>query len=179
MRDTRLGGGGEDAQFDGRDETASERADRNWDELMQELRVMQTGTQILTGFLLAVAFQPLFTDLDHVQRTLYIALVLLAATATVLALAPVGLHRFLFAHRMKAELVRVADRLVKANLVVIGAVTVGVTVFILDIAVDRTAAIVTGTIGLLVVLLLWLVLPIRLRARSRRSRPAATGGPNV
>jgi membrane protein YdbS with pleckstrin-like domain len=158
----------DDAQRDGRDETAAERADRNWDELMQELRVMQTGTQILTGFLLAVAFQPLFADLDDVQRTLYVALVLLAAAATVLALAPVGLHRFLFAHRLKPQLVTVAGRLVKANLVVIGAVTVGVTAFILDIALSRTVAIVVALIGLVVVVLLWVVLPLRLMTRARR-----------
>lgn len=163
----------EDAQKDGRDETATERADRNWDELMQELRVMQTGTQILTGFLLAVAFQPLFEDLDDVQRMLYVTLVLLAAAATVLALAPVGLHRFLFAQRMKPELVRVADRLVKANLVVIGAVTVGVTAFILDMALNRTVAIIVAVIGLGVVLLLWLVLPLRLMRRARDSDASA------
>ena len=49
---------------DGRDETPTERYDRNWIELLQELRVLQTGTQILTGFLLALAFQPAFADLD-------------------------------------------------------------------------------------------------------------------
>jgi len=163
----------EDAQRDGRDETAAERADRNWDELMQELRVMQTGTQILTGFLLAVAFQPLFADLDDVQRTLYVTLVLLAAAATVLALAPVGLHRFLFAHRLKAELVTVAGRLVKANLVVIGAVTVGVTAFILDIALNRTVAVVVALIGLAVVVLLWVVLPLRLMTRARHMEDEA------
>ena len=48
----------------------SERADRNWNEVLQELRVMQTGTQILTGFLLALAFQPAFADLDDGQRDL-------------------------------------------------------------------------------------------------------------
>ena len=58
---------GLDDRSDGRDETPNERADRNWNELLQELRVMQTGTQILTGFLLAVAFQPRFTDMDRVR----------------------------------------------------------------------------------------------------------------
>ena len=163
-----------DARRDGRIESAAERADRNWDELMQELRVMQTGTQILTGFLLAVAFQPLFAELDDVQRLGYVVLVLLAAAATVLALAPVGLHRFLFAHRMKPELVKVAGVLVKANLVVIGAVTVCVTAFILDITLGRTAAIVAGSIGLVVVLMLWLVLPLGLARRARQRHDAAS-----
>ncbi|MFC5434485.1 DUF6328 family protein [Microbacterium suwonense] len=144
-------------------ETPSERADRNWNELMQELRVMQTGTQILTGFLLAVAFQPRFEHLDDVQRTLYIVLVLLAATATVLALTPVGLHRMLFHQHRKVDLVRMANRLVKANLVVIGAVTVGVVALILDVTVDRPVAIVAVCLGVVVILLLWVALPRHLR----------------
>ena len=92
----------------------------------------------------------------------------------VLALAPVGLHRFLFAHRMKPELVKVAGVLVKANLVVIGAVTVGVTAFILDITLGRTAAIVAGSIGLVVVLILWLLLPFGLARRARRRHDTAS-----
>ena len=79
-----------DDRRDGRDETRNERADRNWEELLQELRVMQTGTQILTGFLLAVAFTPRFEDMDEFQRDVYVVLVGLAAVATILALAPVG-----------------------------------------------------------------------------------------
>ncbi|HTN55916.1 MAG TPA: DUF6328 family protein [Microbacterium sp.] len=148
-------------------ETPSERADRNWNELMQELRVMQTGTQILSGFLLAVAFQPRFAELDDLQRALYVTLVLLAATATVLALTPVGLHRMLFQERRKIQLVRVTDRLVKVNLVVIGAVTVGVVALILDVALDRSTAIVVAVIGVIVILVLWVGLPPLLRRRPR------------
>ncbi len=77
-----------DDRRDGRDETENERADRNWEELLQELRVMQTGTQILTGFLLAVAFQPRFTEMDEFQRDLYVVLVALAAIATILRWLP-------------------------------------------------------------------------------------------
>lgn len=148
-----------DAKRDGRDETRDERADRNWEELMQELRVMQTGTQVLSGFLLAVAFQPRFTELDALQRTLYIVLVGLAALATVLALAPVGMHRSLFGRHRKPDLVRFASRIVKANLVVIGMLTVGVTALIVDFAVDRTTATVVLIVMAVIVLALWVLLP--------------------
>lgn len=128
---------------------------------------MQTGTQILTGFLLAVAFQPRFDDLDAVQRMTYVVLVLLAATATVLALTPVGLHRMLFQQNRKPELVRMANRLVKANLVVVGAVTVGVVALILDVTVNRPSAIFAACAGVIVILLLWVGLPHRLRRDDR------------
>ncbi|ALX66632.1 DUF6328 family protein [Microbacterium sp. XT11] len=153
-----------DDRDDGRDETPNERADRNWDELMQELRVMQTGTQILTGFLLALAFQPRFTDLDDLQRTLYIVLVGLAAVATVLSLTPVGMHRALFGRRRKPELVRIAGRIVKADLFVIGALTIGVTALIVDFTVDRVAGVIALVAALLAVVAFWMLLPRRLRS---------------
>jgi hypothetical protein len=159
-----------DDRADGRDETANERADRNWDELLQELRVMQTGTQILTGFLLAVAFQPRFTDMDELQRDLYVVLVALAAVATILALAPVGMHRALFGRRRKPDLVRIAARIVRIDLIVIGALTIGVTTLIVDFTVNRTAGIVALVAALVLVASLWVALP-----RIMRGRPLSRG----
>ncbi len=120
---------------------------------------MQTGTQILTGFLLAVAFQPRFTDMDEVQRDLYVVLVALAAVATILALTPVGMHRALFGRQRKPDLVRVASRIVKIDLVVIGALTIGVTTLIIDFTVDRTAGIIALIAAVVGVLGLWIALP--------------------
>lgn len=159
-----------DDRADGRDETANERADRNWDELLQELRVMQTGTQILTGFLLAVAFQPRFTDMDELQRDLYVVLVALAAVATILALAPVGMHRALFGRRRKPDLVRIAARIVRIDLIVIGALTIGVTTLIVDFTVNRTAGIIALVAALILVAALWVALP-----RVMRGRPLSRG----
>jgi hypothetical protein len=156
-----------DDRDDGRDETPNERADRNWDELMQELRVMQTGTQILTGFLLAVAFQQRFTDLDALQHDLYIVLVALAAAATILSLAPVGMHRALFGRRRKPELVQLASRIVKVDLFVIGLLTAGVTTLIVAFTVGRLAGIVTLGLALVAVLALWAWLPSAVERRSR------------
>ena len=93
---------GADAGPDGRSETPSERADRNWDDVLQELRVLQTGTQILTGFLLAVAFQPAFGDLTDPQRAFYLGLLVLAALSAIIALAPVAMHRSLFRRLCRA-----------------------------------------------------------------------------
>jgi hypothetical protein len=164
----------QDDRVDGRDETRNQRADRNWDELLQELRVIQTGTQILTGFLLAVAFQPRFTDMDALQRDLYVILVALAAVATILALAPVGMHRALFGSRRKPDLVRTAALLVKIDLWVIGALTIGVTTLIVDFTVNRTAGIIALVAALVLVVGLWLALPGVLR-RARGSDEERAG----
>lgn len=99
-----------DAADDDRRETPTERLDRNWNEILQELRVTQTGVQILTGFLLTVPFQQRFEELTGTQREIYLVLVVLAAITTGLMVAPVSLHRMLFRRRAKASLVAVADR---------------------------------------------------------------------
>ena len=62
---------------DDRDETEAERLDRNWNDMLQELRVVQTGVQLLSGFLLTLPFTERFSDLDVWQERLYLALVLL------------------------------------------------------------------------------------------------------
>ena len=98
---------------DGRDETPNQRADRNWSDLLQEVRVSQASTQIIGGFLLAVAFQQRFLDLDQYQKTLYLVLVGLAGLASALALALVMLHRRHFATLRKANVVVTGDRLLK------------------------------------------------------------------
>ncbi|WP_344801434.1 DUF6328 family protein [Microlunatus ginsengisoli] len=101
---------------DGRDETINERMDRNWNELLQEMRVTQTGTQILSGFLLTIAFQPTFHGLPAFDKTVYLFLVLAATVTTALALAPVHLHRTLFRHHSKPALVQIGHLLLRAAL---------------------------------------------------------------
>ncbi|MRG59176.1 sodium:proton antiporter [Agromyces sp. CFH 90414] len=144
---------------DGRDETPVEKADRNWGDILQELRAVQTGTQIITGFLLAVAFQPKFADLEPYEVGLYLVLVVLAGFATVLGLAPVIMHRRLFGQRQKPTLVRQANRLLIALLVVVSLLAAGVTSLIFDVAVNRTAGFVALGVALVVVIVFWTVVP--------------------
>ncbi|MGG7463596.1 DUF6328 family protein [Plantibacter sp. YIM 135347] len=148
---------------DGRDETANERLDRNWNELLQELRVTQTGTQILTGFLLALAFQPAFGDLDGVQIGVYLTLVVLAALSTVLGLAPVSLHRLLFHRGLKRRIVRFGSIVLRFTLTVISLLLIGVVFFVFDVVTNRTDAIIAGAALAVVVAVVWLVIPLVMR----------------
>lgn len=156
-----------DDRDDGRDETPTERADRNWSEVLQELRVLQTGTQILTGFLLALAFQPAFADLTAVQRSIYLILVVMAALSTIIALAPVALHRVLFQQRAKAEVVSYGHAALITALFTVSVLVVGVVAFVFDVVVGDAAA--WWALGILatVTILLWVVTPAVMRARLR------------
>jgi hypothetical protein len=152
---------------DGRDETEAQRLDRNWTELLQELRVTQTGTQILTGFLLTIPFQQRFTSLDSVQLTIYLVLVAFAALATILALAPVSLHRALFRTGRKARIVRMSNRLLIAALACVGMTLTGTTLLIFDLVVGPVGGIATGLLTFVVCGLAWLALPAIARRRER------------
>ena len=159
-----------DDRVDGRDETPPERADRNWSEVLQELRVMQTGTQILTGFLLALAFQPAFADLSSGQQTFYLVLVVLSALTSIVALAPVALHRVLFQQRAKAEVVSFGHAALITSLATVSALLVGVVGFVFDVVVAGDAALVAVIALAVVVIALWLVAPLVLRVRVRSRR---------
>ncbi|MFB7884941.1 DUF6328 family protein [Microbacterium sp. NPDC056057] len=159
--------GPRDDRVDGRDETPEERADRNWSEVLQEVRVLQTGTQILTGFLLALAFQPAFGELTSAQQSFYLALVVLSALSSIIALAPVALHRALFQQRAKAEVVHYGHYALVTALGTVAVLLVGVVAFVFDVVLGGSAfwwALIP--LGLLL-FALWLVVPAILRARRR------------
>jgi len=154
---------------DGRDETPTERMDRNWNELLQELRVAQTGVQILTGFLLTVPFQQRFLDLDDYQKGVYLVLVVLAVTATGFIVAPVSLHRILFRRHLKRELVASADTLAQTGLALLALVLAGSALLLFDVVVGRGAGWVAGAAVLVGLTVVWVVVPLRLSHRARRA----------
>jgi Na+/melibiose symporter-like transporter len=148
-----------------RNETTAERADRRWGELMQELRVTQTGVQVLVGFLFSIAFSNRFTQLSSDQRVLYIVTLVLGASATAVLIAPVSLHRMLFGQRMKPELVRATNLLTLLGLgllmCTISAAMLLVFEFVLHGSVIAwLAAAVSGWFAAM-----WYVVPLWLRLR--------------
>jgi len=167
---------------DGRHETYTERMDRNWDELLQELRVTQTGAQILTGFLLTIPFQQRFGTLDPGQRAAYLVLVLLAALATALIVAPVSLHRVMFRKHLKPQLVRAGDVLARCGLAVLGLTLAGSVAFVFDVVASRAAGLTVGAAAVVVLGACWWLLPHALARHAGDGRddgPAPTGtGPS-
>ncbi|MEF9907969.1 DUF6328 family protein [Streptomyces sp. P9-A2] len=152
-------------------ETAHEQVNRRWNEILQETRVTQTGVQILFGFLLSVAFTPLFRELETFDRVLYVITVVLGAAATGSLIAPVSIHRFLSGQRMKDELVEAAGHLMMCGMVLL-ALTIGCTLLlILRVVVPGVLAEVLAGGVMLWFGLCWYALPLHLRRRSvRRSR---------
>ena len=173
MTDNRQVDLGDDVdQTDGRDESMNERMDRNWNDILQELRVTQTGTQIFTGFLLTIAFQTRFGELTTFQLRVYLVLVIAAVLTTALGLAPVNLHRGLFREGAKMTIVQAAHILMRITLAGVAVMLIGTVLLIFDLVLDRTAAFIAAGVMLLIVIILAVLPPIL-----RSIRPAhATDG---
>src|SRR5438270_10720488 len=117
----------------GRPETALQRWDRNFTELLQELRVAQTGVQIVFGFLLTVPFSNRFSHATALQIAVYTITVVAAAVAAALLIAPVSHHRQVFRKGRKPELVQWADRIAQAGLVALLVTMSGAVFLVLDV----------------------------------------------
>lgn len=160
----------------GRRESPEERADRKWVELLQEVRVTQTGVQILFAFLLTVAFTPRFQTLNPQDRAIYVVTVLLGAAATGALIAPVSLHRIVAGRRVKPETVIWASRLTLAGLVLLLCTVASALLLILRVVVSDGSAfwLVLGT--LLWFALCWFVPALWLRRRSHGGRTGSRPG---
>jgi len=152
----------------GRNETHLERCDRNLVELMQEVRVVQTGVQVLFAFLLTAPLAPRFPELSHFQKLTYFATLLAAGAAAVLLIAPTAYHRILFRLGDKEHLVDVANRFTLAGLTFVALSMVGALLLVTDLIFAGTAVVVAttalATLGCLVV---WCVAPLLRRSRIR------------
>ncbi|MER5767885.1 DUF6328 family protein [Streptomyces sp. NPDC001985] len=159
----------------GREETPEERADRRWTDLLQELRVAQTGVQILFGFLLTVVFQPRFTTLSETDRDIYLATVMLGAAATGALIGPVSFHRLLTGRRLKPQTVVWASRLTVAGLLLLLCTMASALLLILRVVLHDSSALwlVAGMVCWFA--LCWYVLPVLLRARHPERDDTAAG----
>jgi hypothetical protein len=150
---------------DGRNETPLERLDRNWTELLQELRVVQTGIQLLTGFLLTLPFQQKFAALSDTDRAVYLSAVSSSIMATGFLQAPVAVHRAVFRRHRRKETVQFAHRLAIVGIVFLAFAVVGVTILIFDVLLGDVGGIVAGAVAGALLLVLWLVIPLGVRTR--------------
>jgi MFS family permease len=157
----------------GREETDEERLDRNLAELLQELRVAQTGVQVLFAFLLVLPFSNRFTSVTGYEKGVYFATLLLSAAATLLFIAPSAHHRVLFRLQDKRHIVLLANDLALAGtaclaLAMTGAVLL-ITTFLFGVVAGAIVAAVTA--GAFAVV--WYGLPLRRRRRilQGRTRP--------
>lgn len=140
-------------------ESADERLTRNLDELLQELRVTQTGSQIMAGFLLTVPFSARYAELSDAQVRCYLAVLCGAVVSTGLVVAPVAFHRLLFHQHERRWIVESAHTAARAGLAMLALTSAGVLGLVFDVTVGTVPALVAFVVALLFFATVWLVLP--------------------
>ena len=115
-----------------RNETEAQRIDRRI-ELLQELRIVQTGGQVLTGFLLVLPFQERFSEIGGGGRVLYPVVLSLALVSTVILLAPVMIHRAVFHSHRKDLVLRLSATLARVGLAILSIALIGLVALILTL----------------------------------------------
>jgi len=164
----RGGGRGGDSAWDRdqRQETPLQRLDRNWADLLQELRVIQTGVQLLTGFLLTLPFQSRFEQLTQFRQVVYLITLSAAVISTGFLIAPVSLHWFLFRRHARRVTVDVAHRLARIGTALLAAV-VAMVLLIFDVVSGLTAGVIAAAAATVLLAGLWVALPLAIRERGR------------
>jgi Family of unknown function (DUF6328) len=143
-----------------RSESEEERLDRNLNELLQELRVAETGVQILFAFLLTLPFTQRFSDVTHFERDVYFVTLLCAGAASALFIGPVSYHRLLFRQRDKHQVVFAANWMALAGLACLAVAIVGVILLITHFLFGGVAAAIAGGCMAALIGVLWYTLPL-------------------
>jgi hypothetical protein len=142
-----------DPLLEGRNETPLQRCDRNLTELLQEVRVVQTGVQVLFAFLLTAPLSARFPQLTETQRVEYFMTLLASGAAAVLLMAPTAHHRILFRCGDKDHLVKIANRYTLAGLACVGLATLGALLFVSTMLFPGGLA--AGTVAVAAVAMSW------------------------
>ena len=149
----------------GREESESDRLDRNLSELLQELRVALPGVQVLFAFLLTVPFAQGFTKVTPFQEKIYFAVLLLTAISAALLISPSAYHRMVFRTQQKDHLIGTANRLMIAGLAFLALAMTGAVLLITDVLFGATATFITATASFLFFTVFWYLLPLRRRIK--------------
>jgi hypothetical protein len=132
-------------------------------ELLQELRVILPGVQVLFAFLLTVAFTRRFTELSSYQIDVYFTALMSTALATVFFIAPTSQHRLLWRQQVRSQRLRLANVLVIVGSVFLG-VAVGCVVFLVaDFIYGGTTAAAATALVAGAFLVLWYLVPLAQR----------------
>jgi uncharacterized protein DUF6328 len=153
-----------------RDETEAERIDRNFTELLGELRIALPGVQVLFAFLLTVPFAQGFASLTGFEKSLYLVVLLLTALASALLMAPTAYHRVLFRRGYKPQILFFANRSAMAGLAILALAMTGAIFLITHVIFGEGAAIAVTIPSGFVFALLWYLLPLA-RGHGSERRP--------
>ena len=174
--------GEEQSDTVGEEESEKQRTQRQMTELLQELRVVITGVQVLFAFLLTIPFAQRFQRVDDFQETVYFVTLLLTTLSAALLMAPTSYHRLRFHQRDRQHIVEASHRFAVAGLLALACAMTGVVLLITDYLYASKVMVIATAGGTASVFAgFWYALPLARRASERRregERAKATSEPD-
>ena len=158
---------------DARGETEAERLDRNLGELLQELRVAETGVQILFAFLLTIPFQQRFVKLTSFERDIYFGSLVATALSSIFFIAPVAYHRWVFRHHDKRQLVYTSNVMALLGIACLAVAMTGILFLITDFLFGAVAASIVAALIAIFIGGLWYALPLVRRHQHDDGQPTS------
>jgi hypothetical protein len=153
--------------WESRHETREQRLDRNFSEMLQELRVAQTGVQILFAFLLTAAFANGFREVKGAGLVVYCAAVVASALATCFLIAPVACHRLMFRHRAKGQLVQLSHQYTLIGLTLLVISVICSLLLVLEVTIGWGWAVTITLVVAATYVVSWAAMPLRYLERER------------
>src|SRR5215213_305742 len=149
------------------EESRAERLDRELGELLQELRVILPGVQVLLAFLLTAPFQQRFGQLPSTERNAFFAAIVCATLATVLLIAPSAHRRLRWRAGDKERLLRVGNQMASRGTVFLGAAIVLALYVVTNVLFASNLALLTAGTAAVVFAAVWYLLPFAGRLSTR------------
>jgi hypothetical protein len=156
------------------DESKGERLDRELGELLQELRVILPGVQVLLAFLLTAPFQQRFAAIPGSMRNAFFAAIVCATLATAFLIAPSAHHRMRWRAGDKERLVRIGNQMAIVGTVFLAAAIVLALYVVTDVLFPTNLAVLTALAGLVLFAGLWYVVPMVGAREAQDSRGASS-----
>lgn len=132
---------------------------RKWNELLQEMRVMQTGAQILAAFLVVLPFQSRFDTLEAPDEVFYLVLLVASALLIIMLVTPVAVHRHFFGQQLKATTVHLGHLVARFVVLGVGVLVAGCVWFVVQVLHGWQMGLLVGGLLMAAALFLLLVLP--------------------
>ena len=146
------------------------RFDREWSEILNEIRVALPGVQLLFGFLLAAPFTDPFRGMSELLRYGYFVCFLTTTASSAFLIAPSVYHRLHWRRDVvdKEQMLRTANTLaIVGGILLAFAMTSAVYIISVAIAGRGPAMVITILAGLLFAIL-WFALPLLRRNAERK-----------
>lgn len=145
----------------------SDHDEKSLNEMLQELRVLQQGSQILAGFLVLLPFSEGFVKIAPFEKWVYIVAFIAAVTSLICFSAPAAQHRVERPLRHRVKFKSLATRIIIAGTLALSIALVSTTHLVLNEVVGGLWAHVgTAIIGIFIAVIWWLI-PLSKKTRSR------------